>query len=100
MDDYDLALEQYSELASTRPYDVALLAKQGDTYLEKGDMATALAEYDKALALDPYAVWLHYGRSNVLLAMHEYTETLSSLNDALASLTLHKHLIRRPQYRF
>ena len=56
---------------------------RGAMYLEKGDTLKALADYNKAIEMDPYYAPAYGNRAILHYQMDDYKDALADLNEAL-----------------
>lgn len=61
-----------------------VIASRGLSYTDMGRFTEALADLDRALALDSTIPWFHAGRAHVLRRMHRLEESLAGFDRALA----------------
>jgi tetratricopeptide (TPR) repeat protein len=58
-------------------------SNRGNAYFKLGNYQLALADYDKAIELDPETSYLYSRRSNAHLALKNYHQALSDINQCL-----------------
>jgi tetratricopeptide (TPR) repeat protein len=84
---YDIALEQYKQMAAANPKSIEILIRLGETYEAKGDSPNAIASFEKAEQTDPKSV-----PATIALAQAYYSEgkTGEAMSGYRRVLTLQK----------
>ncbi len=81
--DYDNALNSYSQALKLDTNNVAAYVKRGDTYESKKDYDHAIVDYSHALNLDPNNVGAYSSRGNAFNDKQDYDHAMADLNQAL-----------------
>lgn len=66
---------------------------RGAMYLEKGDTLKALADYNKAIEMDPYYAPAYGNRAILHYQMDDYKDALADLNEALRLVPVRADII-------
>ncbi len=69
---------------------------RGAMYLERGDSIKALADYNKAIELDPYYAQAYGNRALLHYQMNKLPQALDDLNEAIRSETRERGILYKP----
>jgi tetratricopeptide (TPR) repeat protein len=83
---YQQAIEQLDNISQVRPdfKPAELHNNMGTIYAAKGDFASAIREYNKALELDPSLLLVHYNLARAYLSINNPKEAIGELEKSLA----------------
>lgn len=81
--DYDGAEKVFDDLMRAHPRHSMNYLSRGAMYIEKGDTAKALADYNLAVSMDPYYAPGYGNRAIVLYQTNDYEGALADLNEAI-----------------
>lgn len=88
--EFDAAREIYQALLVERPKCYLAVSHIGDTYYFAGDAASALAYFDRAIAMNPDDHQLHFFRGNALFNLDRFDEAVDSYINALVLYPRHR----------
>ena len=80
----DQAEQELLALLAVEPENFAGLHLLGVLFLERGDPARAMRQFDHALQLNRHAASVHYNRGNALSALHRLEEAAESYDAAIS----------------
>jgi DNA-binding SARP family transcriptional activator/TolB-like protein len=83
-EDYPGALGHIGQSLAARPDDARLHMTAGNVYKRKGDMAKAVAEYERASQLDPLYRWPRDNLGHAQLWMRRYAEAEHTFRDVIS----------------
>jgi tetratricopeptide (TPR) repeat protein len=80
---YDKAENVFKDLMRAHPRQSMNYLTRGAMYIEKGDTAKAMADYDQAITMDPYYAPSYGNRAIVRYQTNDYEGALNDLNEAI-----------------
>lgn len=81
--DFDRAIDRFSEAIKLVPDFVTALVDRGDAYLEKEDCDKALADYNAAVRINPKDPGGYFGRGRVHYAKRDYELAIAAYDEAI-----------------
>jgi len=78
------ALPHFDRAAVVAPHDPTVYARRGDCYVRTGDHERAIANYRRALSIDPTTVDCLYALGKSLVAVGKVEEAVRSYDQAIA----------------
>ncbi len=81
--DYDLAIDRFTEAIRLVPDYVTALVDRGDAYLVKKDYDKAMADFDAAVRINPKDPGGYFGRGRVSYAKKDYERAISAYDEAI-----------------
>lgn len=79
-----VADRQCQVIAQPEPLDAEDFSNRGADKAEKGDFAGAIADFDRAIALDPASADAHYNRGATRVQQDDYAAAITDLEKAIA----------------
>jgi tetratricopeptide (TPR) repeat protein len=83
LQEYDLAIRDYSEALRRDPRDPSTYHNRGRAYKAKKDYEPAIRDYGVAISLDPTWSDAYFNRANVYKAKREYERAINDYSDAI-----------------
>jgi tetratricopeptide (TPR) repeat protein len=81
--DYDRAIQDYSEVIRLDPNDARAFYARGNAYRDKQDYDRAIQDYNEAIRLDPNHSYVFTNRGNVYFYKQDYDRAIQDYNEAI-----------------
>jgi tetratricopeptide (TPR) repeat protein len=81
--DYDRAIERFSDALKDNPNDAAAYNNRGSAYYYKGDFDRAIADHNQALKLDPKNALAYYNRGSAHRKKDEFERAVADFQEAI-----------------